>query len=108
MKSELMDQLHEEFWLLLLKRNNEVIKKVQVSKGGVSGTVVDPKIIFKFALDELAMAFLGFHSSFFHRHVTTRQREARQAFHMLAFKHVVVDGALLLVRRDGLFSGIVG
>ncbi len=62
MRPELLDQPHEEFWLLLLKRNNEVIKKIQISKGGVSGTVVDPKIIFKHALDELASSVLLIHN----------------------------------------------
>jgi len=32
-----------EFWLLLLNRANRVIKKVKISEGGISGTVVDPK-----------------------------------------------------------------
>ena len=61
-KPELMDQQFEEFWLLLLKRNNEVIKKVQVSRGGVSGTVVDPKLIFKSALEELASSVILIHN----------------------------------------------
>ncbi len=61
-KSDLLDQPHEEFWLLLLKRNNEIIRKVQISKGGVSGTVVDPKIIFKYALDQLASSIILIHN----------------------------------------------
>lgn len=62
MKPELMDQPHEEFWLIFLKRNNEVIHKKQISKGGVSGTVVDPKIIFKQALDVLASSIILVHN----------------------------------------------
>lgn len=62
LKPELLDQPHEEFWLILLKRNNEVIRKVQVSRGGVSGTVVDPKVVFKNALDELASAIIMVHN----------------------------------------------
>jgi len=37
------DLPYEEFWLLLLNRANRVIKKVKISEGGISGTVVDPK-----------------------------------------------------------------
>ena len=59
---DLMDLNHEEFWLLLLKRNNEVIKKEMVSKGGQTGTVVDPKIIFKRALEESASCILLAHN----------------------------------------------
>ena len=62
MKPELMDLGFEEFWILLLKRNNEVIKKVRVSSGGVSGTAVDSKIIFKYALEELASSLILFHN----------------------------------------------
>lgn len=59
---DLMDLPHEEFWLLLLKRNNEVIKKLMISKGGVSGTVVDAKIIFKYALEETASGIILSHN----------------------------------------------
>ena len=59
---ELMDLNHEEFWIILLKRNNEVIKKQMISKGGVSGTVVDSKIIFKIALEEMASGLVLVHN----------------------------------------------
>lgn len=61
-RPDLMDQSYEEFWLLLLKRNNEVIRKTRVSAGGVSGTVVDPKVIFKVALEELASSIIMVHN----------------------------------------------
>jgi len=47
----LMDLDHEEFWIILLNRANKVISKEQISSGGVSGTVVDAKIIFKKTLE---------------------------------------------------------
>ncbi|WP_316745928.1 RadC family protein [Pedobacter gandavensis] len=50
----LTDLPHEEFWILLLNRANEVIVKHQVSKGGLTGTVADPKVIFKIALEHNA------------------------------------------------------
>lgn len=59
---DLMDLRHEEFWILLLRRNNEVIRKEMVSRGGVSGTVVDPKIIFKRALEEMASGLVLAHN----------------------------------------------
>jgi len=37
----------EEFWVLFLRRNNSIIALEQISKGGTSGTVVDPKTVFK-------------------------------------------------------------
>ncbi len=42
---------YESFWLLLLNRANRIIKTVQVSDGGVAGTVADPKRIFKVCLE---------------------------------------------------------
>jgi DNA repair protein RadC len=58
----LEDYRHEEFWILLLNRNNIVLSKKRVSIGGVSGTVVDPKIIFKLALDYLASSIILCHN----------------------------------------------
>ncbi|HNP18078.1 MAG TPA: DNA repair protein RadC [Fulvivirga sp.] len=61
-KSDLLDLSHEEFWVLLLTRNNQVIKKQLISSGGVSGTVADPKLIFKSALEELASSIILIHN----------------------------------------------
>lgn len=47
----IMDLNHEEFWILLLNRANRVISKERISSGGVAGTVVDAKIIFRRALE---------------------------------------------------------
>ena len=41
------DLYHEEFWILALDRANQIIKKICISHGGFSGTVADPKVIFK-------------------------------------------------------------
>ena len=62
LKSELMDLPREEFWVLLLNRAHRVIKKKKVSEGGVSGTVADPKIIYKMALEELASGIIVAHN----------------------------------------------
>lgn len=61
-KPELLDVNHEEFWTLLLNRSNTVIKKQLISSGGVAGTVADPKIIFKSALEELACSIILVHN----------------------------------------------
>ena len=50
-QSVLSDLRYEEFWVILLNRSNKVIGKFQVSDGGVAGTVVDPKKLFKLALE---------------------------------------------------------
>lgn len=62
MLPHLLDKPHEEFWILLMNRANEVLRPVQVSAGGVSGTVADPKIIFKQAIEHLASSMILFHN----------------------------------------------
>ncbi|HWA34019.1 MAG TPA: DNA repair protein RadC [Cyclobacteriaceae bacterium] len=62
LEAELMDLPHEEFWVLLVNRAHRVIKKKRISEGGVSGTVADPKIIFKMALEELASGVIVAHN----------------------------------------------
>lgn len=62
LKADLLDIPHEAFWIILLNRANRVIKKHQVSQGGVAGTVADPKIIFKVAVEELASGIILAHN----------------------------------------------
>ena len=56
------DLPYEEFWLLLLNRANRVIKKVKISEGGISGTVVDPKKIFQICLEQHATSIILGHN----------------------------------------------
>jgi len=56
------DHHHEEFWILFLNRANLVIGKTRVSSGGTAGTVVDPKMIFKAALDHKASGVILCHN----------------------------------------------
>lgn len=51
LQQHLSDLSHEEFWILLLNRANEILSVVNVSKGGTTGTVVDGKIIMKHAIE---------------------------------------------------------
>ncbi|CAN5648815.1 DNA repair protein RadC [soil metagenome] len=56
------DNAHEEFWILFLNRANFVTGKHIVSSGGMTGTVVDPKMIFKAALDAKAVSIILCHN----------------------------------------------
>lgn len=58
----LSDLPHEEFWVLYLNRKNEIIKRENISKGGVTGTVADGKIIFKNAVNLLASTIILCHN----------------------------------------------
>ena len=56
------DLPHEEFWVILLNRANKVIEKVKISQGGIAGTVTDIRVIFKLAIEKLAVAIILSHN----------------------------------------------
>ena len=58
----LTDLHHEEFWVLMLNKANEVFARERLSTGGMAGTVVDVKILFKTALDARAAAVIAVHN----------------------------------------------
>jgi DNA repair protein RadC len=60
--SILGDHSYESFHILLLNRANHVIRSLRVSEGGVSGTVADPKKIFKMALEHNASNIILCHN----------------------------------------------
>ncbi len=62
MRPYLLDQVVEQFWIILLNRANMVIRPELISEGGVSGTVADPKVIYKRALDKLASSIILVHN----------------------------------------------
>lgn len=57
-----MDMDHEEFYAIYLSRGNRVLKTAQISKGGVSGTVADGKIIFNYGLETKASGIILAHN----------------------------------------------
>lgn len=59
---QLQDLNHEEFWIVCLSRNNEVLKCKRISEGGMHATVVDPKKVFHEALMERAAALIVAHN----------------------------------------------
>jgi len=60
--AEVSDLHYEKFWILLLDQANNVIRSMEVSEGGVSGTVADPKKIFRLALEGNASSIILCHN----------------------------------------------
>lgn len=56
------DQNYELFYILLLNRANKIIRHIEISEGGISGTVADPKKIFKMALENNATSIILSHN----------------------------------------------
>src|ERR1039458_3040323 len=55
-------EFKEEFYIILLNRANQVLGWYKVSEGGMSGTVVDPKLIFSIALKGLSSSIIICHN----------------------------------------------
>jgi DNA repair protein RadC len=99
-KADLLDIPHEEFWILLLNRANRVIRKSQISQGGIAGTVADPKIIFKLALDDLASGIILAHNhpsgnltaSQADLDLTKKLKEAGKLLDIQVLDHLIVAG----------------
>ncbi len=99
-KVDLLDLPHEEFWVLLLNRANRVIRKKQISQGGVAGTVADPKIIFKLAIEELASGIIVAHNhpsgnlaaSQADIQLTQRLKEAGKLLEIQVLDHLILAG----------------
>lgn len=62
LRARVADLPIEEFWLLLLDRGLRVAELCRISTGGMHGTVADPKVIFKEALDRRASAVILCHN----------------------------------------------
>ena len=110
-KPLLSDLPHEEFWILLLNRNNLVIDKVMVSQGGLSGTVIDVRIILKMALEKLACSIILCHNhpsgnlipSEADKEITRKIKEAGKHMDIPVLDHVIIgNGSYFSFADEGL------
>ncbi|MFM8913974.1 MAG: DNA repair protein RadC [Flammeovirgaceae bacterium] len=100
LRGDLIDLPREEFWVLLLNRAHRVIKKKRISEGGVSGTVADPKLIYKMALEELASGVVVAHNhpsgnlqpSQSDIDLTKKLKEAGRFLEVQLLDHLIVAG----------------
>lgn len=53
---------HEEFWIIYLNNSNKVVSKSQLSKGGITGTLVDVRLVFKNAIEIGAVSIILIHN----------------------------------------------
>ncbi|CAM3583592.1 radC protein [Flavobacterium saliperosum S13] len=89
---------HEEFWVVYLNNSNKVIYKTQISKGGITGTVVDTRIIYKTALEHNATSLILCHNhpsgvlqaSEADRQITRKLKEAGKQLDIMVLDHVII------------------
>ncbi|WP_342265734.1 RadC family protein [Cardinium endosymbiont of Philonthus spinipes] len=62
LQPDLTDKSVEEFWVLLLNRANYLIKKLKISSGGTSRTIVDARFLFRLVLDHQAVSIILAHN----------------------------------------------
>ena len=62
MQPVLGELCHEEFWILYLNNSNKILQKQQLSKGGITGTLVDVRLVLKQALEVGATALILCHN----------------------------------------------
>jgi len=107
------DLEHEEFWLLMLNRANRVLGKYKVSQGGLSGTVIDTRIILKKALDNLASSIIVCHNhpsgnkqpSDADVKITRKLKKAAEMLEIKLLDHVIIaDKSYFSFADEGLIN----
>ena len=105
---------HEECWVVYLTSSNRVIERYRISQGGVTGTVVDHRLIVKRAVEKLAHAVILVHNhpsgselpSEEDRTVTERVAQAVSLFDIALLDHIIVTpGPCYSFRNEGFFDG---
>ena len=103
---------HEEFWVLYLNNSNKVIYKGQLSKGGITGTVVDIRLIFKMAFEQNATAIILTHNhpsgklmaSDADLKITKRVKEAGQTLEIQVLDHIIItENGYLSFQDENIF-----
>ena len=97
---ELSDLTHEEFWVVYLDRANNVIDKVKISQGGITGTVIDIRIILRQAIERLASSIILVHNhpsgnldpSKNDIEITRKALEASKLLDIKVLDHIIIGG----------------
>ena len=89
---------HEEFWILYLNNSNNVINKQQLSKGGITGTLVDVRLVLKTALEVGATGLILAHNhpsgtlkpSQADKALTQKLKNAAESLDIIVLDHLIV------------------
>ena len=109
-----LEQLdHEECWAVYLSSSNRIIERQRISQGGVTGTVVDYKLIVKRAVERLAQGILLVHNhpsgnpspSDADTLITEKLVRAASLFEITVADHVIItSGECYSFRSHGFFD----
>ena len=105
LQTKLRDYKHEVFAVVFLNRANKINEFKIISEGGITGTVADPRIILKKALEEDAVSLILCHNhpsgslkpSRADEELTYKIKEAAKFFDIKVLDHLIVSD-------DGYYS----
>lgn len=105
LRPEIGDLSHEEFWVIFLNRQNKILDKQKLSQGGMTGTVIDVRLVMKLALEKHATSLIFGHNhpsgnlepSDADRKITRQLKEAAALMDIPVIDH-------LIVTQSGYFS----
>ncbi len=89
---------HEEFWIVYLNNSNKVVHKAQLSKGGITGTLVDVRLVLKQALELGAVGIILAHNhpmgtlrpSSADKQITKKLKLASEALDIKILDHLIL------------------
>lgn len=92
------DLEHEEFWVLFLNNSNKIVDKSQISKGGLTATIVDIRLVFKRALELASVGIIICHNhpsgklepSNADKQLTNRIKEAGVTLDIKLLDHLII------------------
>lgn len=101
MQPRIADLSHEEFWVLYLNHQNKVLATKCISKGGISGTMADVRIIYKEAILLSSSGIILAHNhpsgslrpSYSDEKLTKKIKQAGEMIDILVLDHLIVTEA---------------
>ena len=92
------DLQHEEFWVIYLNRRNSIIVSNKLSQGGMTGTVIDVRLVLKSALEKYATSMIFCHNhpsgnldpSDADKKITRQLKEAAAIMEIPVIDHIIV------------------
>ncbi len=99
MQPFLEDLSYEEFWVIYMNRSNRITDQIKISQGGVSGTVIDVRIILKHAIEKLASNLIICHNhpsgnlqpSESDKQITNKLKEAAKFHDIQVLDHLIIS-----------------
>lgn len=102
---------HEEFWILHLNNSNRIIHKYRLSMGGITGTVVDVRLVFKVAIEQNATSIILAHNhpsgvlypSEADKQITKKLKSAGENLDIKVLDHLIItENAYYSFGDDGI------